>query len=120
MSWVVSSGAGAFGATRLRGSVGRGIKEPLFIQSYSTSPSFLGNPDLKPERSRGFDLGVEQRLAGDRAAIELTYYANHFDDLISLGPFDPVTFDAQYENIGETRASGIELSGTAIVRRGFG
>ena len=114
-SWLVSPGNEALGSTRLRGSVGRGIKEPLFIQSYSPSPSFLGNPDLKPERSRGFDVAVEQRLAHDRVGIEATYFANHFDDLISLGPFDPVTFAAQYENIGETRASGLELAGTAIV-----
>ena len=107
------------GATRLRASVGRGIKEPLFIQSYSPSPSFLGNPDLAPERSRGYDIGIEQRFARDRAAIEATYFANHFDDLISLGPFDPVTFDAQYENIGETRASGLELAGTALLSAGL-
>ena len=118
-SWVVSAGDEALGATRLRASAGRGIKEPLFIQSYSPSPSFLGNPNLAPERSRGFDVGFEQRFAGDRAAIELTYFANHFDDLISLGPFDPVTFNAQYENIGETRASGVELVGTAFVSGGF-
>ncbi|MEO5739600.1 MAG: TonB-dependent receptor [Vicinamibacterales bacterium] len=118
-SWLVSSGNDGAGATRLRASVGRGIKEPLFIQSYSPSPSFLGNPNLKPERSRGFDVGIEQRFANDRAAIEATYFANHFDDLISLGPFDPVTFNAQYENIGETRASGLELVGTAIVNGGF-
>ena len=116
VSWLASPGNRAIGTTRIRGSVGRGIKEPLFIQSYSPSPSFLGNPDLKPERSRGFDAGLEQRLAGDRAALEVTYFANHFDDLISLGPFDPVTFNARYENIGETRASGVELVGTAIVR----
>ncbi len=119
VSWLISSGNEEFGTTRLRGSVGRGIKEPLFIQSYSPSPSFLGNPDLKPERSRGFDLGIEQRFAGDRAAVEVTYFANHFDDLISLGPFDPVTFNSQYENIGETRASGLELAGTALVNGGF-
>lgn len=119
VSWLMSSGNEELGATRLRGSVGRGIKEPLFIQSYSPSPSFLGNPDLKPERSRGFDLGIEQRFAGDRAAVEVTYFANHFDDLISLGPFDPVTFNSQYENIGETRASGLELAGTALVNGGF-
>jgi vitamin B12 transporter len=118
-SWLVSSGNGELGGTRLRASVGRGIKEPQFIQSYSPSPSFLGNPNLKPERSRGFDVGLEQRFAGDRAAIEATYFANHFDDLISLGPFDPVTFNAQYENIGETRASGLELAGTAIVNAGL-
>ncbi|HUP39840.1 MAG TPA: TonB-dependent receptor, partial [Vicinamibacterales bacterium] len=118
-SWLLSAGDDDLGTTRLRASVGRGIKEPLFIQSYSPSPSFLGNPDLAPERSRGFDVGFEQRFAGDRAAIELTYFANHFDDLISLGPFDPVTFNAQYENIGETRASGLELVGTAFISSGF-
>jgi outer membrane cobalamin receptor len=116
VTWLVNSGDGARGATRLRASAGRGIKEPLFIQSYSPSPSFLGNPDLKPERSRGFDAGIEQRFAGDRVAVEAIYFANHFDDLISLGPADPVTFNARYENIGETRASGVELTGTAIVR----
>ena len=119
VSWLVSSGATFVGATRVRGSMGLGIKEPLFIQSYSPSPSFLGNPDLEPERSRGFDVAVEQRFAGDRGAVELTYFANHFDDLISLGPFDPVTFNAQYENIGETRASGIELTASGRLRGGL-
>ena len=119
VSWLLSAGNGDRGATRLRGSIGRGIKEPLFIQSYSPSPFFLGNPDLKPERSRGFDFGVEQRFARDRAAVELTYFANHFDDLISLGPFDPVTFHSRYENIGETRATGVELTGSAIASGGF-
>jgi outer membrane cobalamin receptor len=113
VSWLAGAGNEILGATRLRGSVGLGIKEPLFIQSYSPSPSFLGNPDLKPERSRGFDVAVEQRFARDRVAIDATYFANHFDDLISLGPFDPVTFAARYENIGETRASGVELAARA-------
>ena len=118
-SWLVTAGNAALGNTRVRASFGRGIKEPLFVQSYSPSPSFLGNPDLKPERSRGFDVSVEQRVAGDRAAVEATYFANHFDDLISLGPFDPVTFNARSENIGESRASGVELTGTAIVKGGL-
>lgn len=121
-SWLLheeSSDASGLGSTRVRGSLGRGIKEPLFIQSYSPSPSFLGNPDLAPERSRGFDVGIEQRFADNRVAIEAIYFANHFDDLISLGPFDPVTFNAQYENVGETRASGLELLGTAFAAGGL-
>ena len=115
VAWLANAGKDGRGATRLRGSVGRGIKEPLFIQSYSPSPSFLGNPDLKPERSRGFDVAVDQRFARNRVGIEATYFANHFDDLISLGPFDPATFNAQYVNIGETRAAGFELVGRAVV-----
>lgn len=116
-SWLARAGiadSSGFGSTRLRGSLGRGIKEPLFIQSYSPSPSFLGNPDLEPERSRGFDVGIEQRFARNRVALEAIYFSNSFDDLISLGPVDPDTFNAQYENIGETRASGLELVGTAF------
>ena len=116
VSLLAASGNDDLGATRVRASLGRGIKEPTFFQSYSPSPFNLGNPDLKPERSRGFDVGVEQRFARDRAGIEATYFANHFDDLISTGPFDPVTFASQYLNIGETRASGLELVGTGIIK----
>ena len=112
-SWVMHPADDRVGATRLHASVGRGIKEPTFRQSYNPSPGDLGNPGLKAERSRGFDVAIEQRLAGDRAGVEATYFANHFDDLISLGPSDPVTFASQYLNIGETRASGLELSGDA-------
>ncbi|HEV3215131.1 MAG TPA: TonB-dependent receptor [Vicinamibacterales bacterium] len=119
VSWLVRRGNDAAGATRLRGSAGLGIKEPTFLQSYSPDPGFQGNPNLKPERSRGFDAGLEQRLAHDRVRVEATYFANHFDDLISLGPFDPVTFASQYFNIGETRASGLELAADAAVRRGL-
>ena len=119
VSWLVHAGSEGAGATRLRGSAGRGIKEPLFIQSYSPSPSFLGNPDLKPERSRGFDVGIEQRFARNRVGVEATYFANHFDDLISLGPYDPVTFNSQYFNVGETRASGLELSGDVVAPGGL-
>jgi vitamin B12 transporter len=119
-SWLVHAGDhNGIGGTRVRGSVGRGIKEPTFLQSYSPSPSFFGNPDLKPERSRGFDVALEQRFAHDRVGVEATYFANHFDDLISLGPFDPVTFAAQYLNIGETRASGVELVGRGAVYAGL-
>ena len=111
-SWLVSSGndGNGLGATRLRaqrrarhqGAAVHSVVQPvaqLPRQSRSRSPS--GRADSTS--------AIEQRFAGDRAAIEATYFANHFDDLISLGPFDPVTFNAQYENIGETRASGLEL-----------
>ena len=112
-SWEIHHDDGTAGSTRVRASAGRGIKEPTFRQSYNPSTGDLGNPDLKPERSRGFDAGIEQRLSGERLRVETTYFANHFDDLISLGPSDPVTFASQYMNIGETRASGLEFSADA-------
>jgi outer membrane receptor protein involved in Fe transport len=106
---VVHQSAGALGDTRLKASAGLGIKEPTVLQSFSTSPFFLGNPALEPERSRTIDAGVEQRLAGDRAKVELTWFDNRYRNIISTRTisFDP--FEAQYFNIGVTRARGLEL-----------
>jgi vitamin B12 transporter len=119
VSWLLQSKHAGLGATRLKASGGRGIKEPTFRQSYNPSPGDLGNPDLKPERSRGFDAGVEQRFSHDRVRAEATFFSNHFDDLINTGKFDPVTFGSQYFNIGETRARGMELSGDAVAPGGL-
>ena len=112
-AFVARQSRGAFGETRLKASAGRGIKEPTLIQSYSPEPSFLGNPDRLPERSRSVDAGIEQRLAHDRLKIEATWFDGLFRNIISTRTlsFDP--FRSQYFNIGETRAKGLELAGDA-------
>src|SRR5262249_26907523 len=112
--------AGTIGSTRAHATAGTGIKEPNFTQSFSTSPYFLGNPDLKPERSRSFDAGVEQRLANDRARVDVTWFDNRYKDIIGLQIVDPAAFTSQYFNIGLTTAKGAELSGDAALGRGLG
>ena len=106
--YVARTGSGAIGETRLKASAGTGIKEPTMIESYSISPFFLGNPDLKPERSRSVEAGIDQRLARDRAKVEITWFDNRFSDIISLRT-DPATFEAQFFNIGVTSARGVEF-----------
>ena len=91
----------AFGETRLKASAGTGIKEPTMLESFSLSPFFLGNPDLKPERSRSVEVGVEQRFAAIARRSSSTWFDNRFSDIISLRT-DPATFEAQYFNIGVT------------------
>jgi len=110
---------GTIGSTRVHATAGSGIKEPNFTQSFSTSPFFLGNPDLKPERSRSFDAGVEQRLAGDRARVDVTWFDNRYKDIIGLQIIDPAAFTSQYFNIGLTTAKGAELSGDVALVRGL-
>ena len=99
-----------FGATSVHAAAGKGIKEPTLVQSFSLSPFFLGNPDLAPERSRSIEVGVDQRLATDRARIAFTWFDNRYQDLIALRTTNPQTFEAQYFNIGLSRARGAELS----------
>jgi vitamin B12 transporter len=100
----------ALGETRVHASGGLGIKEPTVLQSFSPSPFFRGNPDLLPERSRSVEAGVEQRFAGDRARVELTWFDNRYRNLITTRTTNPATFEAQYFNVGLTEARGAELS----------
>ena len=90
------------------------------LESFSLSPFFSGNPNLKPERSRSVELGLEQRVAHDRAKFELTYFHNRFRDIISLVTTNPSTFEGQYFNVGVSRAqgleAGVEVAPTAAIR----
>ena len=108
--FVARNSRGTLGETKLRAGAGLGIKEPTVLESYSPSPFFRGNPDLKPERSRTVEAGVEQRLGADRAKLEVVWFVNRFSDRISTRTTNPATFEAQYFNIGLSRARGAELS----------
>lgn len=85
--------------TKIHGTVGSAFKAPSLSQLYSQ----FGDPNLKPEESLGFDLGIEQRIAGDRAALGATFFHSKIDDLIS---FNSETFKS--ENIGRARLRGLE------------
>jgi vitamin B12 transporter len=104
---------GGADATTVRGSAGAGIKEPDFNQSFGTSDFARGNPDLKPERSRTYDLGIEQRLAGGRVSVAATAFHHDYLDQIAYVLADPVNFRGTYENLGKTRARGIEVEVSA-------
>jgi vitamin B12 transporter len=109
-AFVARESSAALGGTRLKASAGAGVKEPTVIQSFSPSPFFLGNADLEPERARTFDAGIEQRLFGNRARIELTAFYGRFENIISTRTLSFNPFRAQYFNIGLTHARGTELS----------
>ena len=118
-AWYVRQGSGRVGTTRISASAGRGIKEPTVVQSFSPSPFFLGNPGLLPERARAFELGVEQRLAGDRARVTATWFDNRYRNIISTRTISFNPFTSQYFNIGLTDARGAELAGDVALVGGF-
>jgi outer membrane cobalamin receptor len=100
-------------ATTLRASAGAGIKEPDFFQSFGASFFARGNPDLKPERSRSFDFGLEQRLLRGRLRAEATLFHQEYRDQIAFETIDFTTFQGSYVNLGHTRARGVELAAEA-------
>lgn len=77
-------GKGFWGDTRYRAFYGQGIKEPRFDQLYNDQFGDFGNPSLKPEASKNWSSGFEQKLAGDRLLVSAEYFYNHFYDIVSF------------------------------------
>ena len=96
-------GDGFFGGTRLHASFGTGFRAPDGFEL-----AFTNNPALKPEESISYDAGIEQRMAHDRAVLDVTYFYNKFTDQIVTTGDLPTNFDS--ENIGKSRAWGVETS----------
>ena len=118
IAWTARNSGGAIGETKLKAAAGLGIKEPTILQSFSPPP-FAGNPDLEPERSRSVEAGIEQRFANGRVKVEATWFNNRFKNIISTRTISFNPFQAQYFNIGLTRARGVELAGTVAAAPNF-
>jgi vitamin B12 transporter len=88
--------------TILRASVGTGFRAPAPRDLYSP-PVFGGNPNLQPERSLGWDFGVEQPLVDGKLRVGATYFQNDFDNLITT-----VTSTNILVNVGRAQTLGME------------
>ena len=65
--------------TKIRSSYATGFRAPTVNELFW--PDF-GNPDLKPEQSQSFDVGIDQALFADRVTISGGYFWNRYRDLI--------------------------------------
>lgn len=101
----------ANGTTTLRAGWGTGIKNPTFTERFGFFINFIGNPDLKPEESRGWEAGLDQHLFGDRLRLAATWFDEQLEDEINGFVFDPDSggFTAGNED-GKSRREGLELS----------
>jgi vitamin B12 transporter len=107
-----TTGSWAFRATctRAHASFGTGQKAPTFYERFGFTPdTFIGNPDLDPETSRGWDAGVEQRWLDGRLVADLTYFSADLDDEINGFFCGPPTFECTAVNErGESERHGVE------------
>jgi len=94
---------------RVRGSVGSGFKEPSIQQNFANTSFEVGNPDLKPEQSTSWEIGLEQTLAGGALVLAGTWFDQRFRDLIEYNGAAPVG-STNYQNIAAATALGVELS----------
>lgn len=80
-----------------------------------TSPTLLGNANIKPERQTEFEVGTDMSFFNDRLSFEFSYYKKDVKDLILLASLAPTEgYLSQYLNIGTMTNKGIELMVRAV------
>jgi len=101
--------------TVFRGAAGKGFKTPTFTEQFAQGFA-TGNPDLDPEKSYSWEVGVDQVLWKNKLVLGATYFYQKFDDLITyINRPDP---DPDFENIQEAESQGVELM--ALCKPGYG
>lgn len=99
------------GETLVRASYGEGFKAPTLYQLQGD----FGNPGLRPERAKGWDAGVTQKLLDGKIEVSATWFERRTSDLIdfvSCLNSHPLCADGRfgyYENVSRTRAKGLEF-----------
>jgi vitamin B12 transporter len=100
--------------TFLRLSVSRGIREPALYDNFAHESYYIGNPNLKPEKTLAFEAGLNRAWLHGKLRADAAYFRNNFTDLIE---FDFSNYPGTSINIDRARSQGMELSGVAQIAR---
>lgn len=108
-------------ATFIRASYGQGFRYPTITERYiSTKAGLFGvypNPELKPETSNNFEVGLKQgfKLGKCLGFIDIAGFYQHYENTIEylFGTWDsknPFVVGFKFLNTGESRVRGVDFS----------
>jgi TonB-dependent SusC/RagA subfamily outer membrane receptor len=123
---VVDNTAGALNNLRFRSALGWAGSQPSITNAYSQfitysqlpfagRPGFAnntvyGNPTLRNERAREWEVGTDAGFLEGRVSAEATYYNRLVSDLLFFRPLPTSTgFSQQFAPIGSMSNKGLEL-----------
>jgi len=90
---------------RLHASYATGIRPPG-----GSDIAFTNNPNLRPERTQSYDLGIEQRVSNE-FSLDETWFRNQYrDQIVSLGGSLSALSQFYSDNLARSRAEGLEIS----------
>ena len=107
-TWRATGAIALPAGLRVHGSWGEGVADPTFYDLYGFFPDFfVGNPDLVPETSNGWDAGVG--WAGKRWSFDFTgYQTTLFNEIVPV--YDFTTGVSTVANAtGRSRRTGYEI-----------
>ncbi|MBC7894459.1 MAG: TonB-dependent receptor, partial [Cytophagaceae bacterium] len=123
---LLDNQSGMVNNLRVRGALGWAGSQPGLLNAYSQFVSFapgafagrpgfvnditFGNPNLRNERAREWEVGTEAGVLNGRVGAEVTYYNRVVDDLLFFRPLPTSTgFSRQFFPIGSMSNKGIEV-----------
>lgn len=89
---------------------------------YNQIPANLGNKDLKPETTKEFEAGLENKFFNNRLGLELSYYSRSISDMLFQVPLAPSSGNTDvWTNSGKMTNKGFEatLYGTPVQTADF-
>ncbi len=110
--------------TKVRGSYATGFRAPtlndLFFQG-------ANNPDLKPEKSKSLDIGIDQSLIQDKLQVSVGYFWNRFNNLIQFTDTLPCPFPPLFpgfptscpQNVASAKTQGWEAGAKVKLMKGL-
>lgn len=106
--------------TWVRTSYGQGFRYPTITERYITTKAGLfgvfPNPDLKPEQSKSFEMGLKQgfRIKNMKGYIDIAGFYQRYRNTIEylFGIWDPsvALIGFKFMNTGDSRVRGVDMS----------
>ncbi len=101
-------------ASRVRLAAGSAFRAPALYERFGTAPGYIGNANLRPERSQGWEIGTETDLSlGGRprlATLGWTFFQSSVRSLINYTAVNAFTFTQS--NVDRAKIQGAELGAT--------
>ena len=97
--------------SRLRASYAEGFHAPSLVDLYYNNFGTTGNPNLRPEKSRQYEIGVNTQIG--KGSLDLALFTNRVVDQIVWEPLPPSPgnpFPGTFVNVDRAQQRGIELS----------
>ena len=95
---------------RVFSSYGKAIKNPTFTDRFGFFDNFIGNPDLEPEQSKSWEVGLRHLSSDAKILASVSYFSSELEDEINGFVFDPVSGGFTANNIdGDSSRQGVEV-----------
>lgn len=111
--------------SRFKANYGSAYRSPSVDELYGDFShggmfTVYGNPDLKPEKTRGYEFSYEHEFDND-TSTKVTYFKNKKKDAISMAELagGAVFKDRRFVNIDRTSSEGVEFEVKHNLGNGF-